>query len=254
MGGFGSLSKAATAAILNISEWSLLLGGVVLVIGLVGELKTDDKCTDAQKLWYKRFEWAVIIGVAIELLADGGVFFASRRLQTISDAEIVSANARIVRLAPRFWLLTPEVADSMSSELRAFKGQKVAIVVNSPIQGPYDDSQILAERFLSMLDEAGWLAPSGQPIFAPDPQHPSQRLSAVGVVLFSTKRLPSNILTETAQSPPARTGEASQKLGHLLADVSIDIGWSQGFMIPLPDSTASTNDLVIVLIGEKTTS
>ena len=82
------LSKSETSTLLGISEISLLGFGVVLVIGLVGEVAKSDK-------WKKRvrlFEMLVIIGVAGELIADGGVFLFSRHLQTISEAEYSGLN------------------------------------------------------------------------------------------------------------------------------------------------------------------
>ena len=57
---------------LDISEWSLLLFGIVLVIGLAGEYRS--------KRYEKEFAMVVIIGVFGELLADGGIFLFSDRL------------------------------------------------------------------------------------------------------------------------------------------------------------------------------
>jgi hypothetical protein len=82
-----SLSKAATTTALNCSELSLLLFGIVLVIGLVGEYKTDQH---SRRM--KLCEMLVIIGVLGELLGDGGVFLFSNQLQVISDNEIREAN------------------------------------------------------------------------------------------------------------------------------------------------------------------
>jgi hypothetical protein len=92
MGALGSLSKSSTVAALNWSEWLLLGFGLLLVIGLIGERKTDEKQTDRQKRWYKRYELMVIIGVAGELIADGGVFAFSGHLQTIGDIQIARIN------------------------------------------------------------------------------------------------------------------------------------------------------------------
>jgi hypothetical protein len=83
-----SLSKSVTSTWLDVSEIALLVFGVVLVIGLVGEVAKSDK-------WKKRlrlFEMLVIIGVAGELIADGGIFLFSRHLQTISEAEYSGLN------------------------------------------------------------------------------------------------------------------------------------------------------------------
>ncbi len=84
MGALGSLSKSATSSALDASEISLLAFGLLLVIGLIGESAKSDKWRSRHRL----FELMVIIGVAGELLADGGIFVFSKHLQTISDQEI----------------------------------------------------------------------------------------------------------------------------------------------------------------------
>lgn len=83
-----SLSKSATSLALQLSEITLLLFGAVLVIGLVGEYAKSEKWKKRAKL----FQAFVIIGVAGELFADGGVFLFSAHLQTIADAEVASLN------------------------------------------------------------------------------------------------------------------------------------------------------------------
>jgi len=88
MGTFWPMSKGATSVALDISEFALLVFGVVLVIGIVGEYAKSER-------WKRRlrlFEIFVIIGVSGELLADGGIFLFSRRLQTISDWEVAQLN------------------------------------------------------------------------------------------------------------------------------------------------------------------
>jgi hypothetical protein len=69
---------------LDLSEIALLFFGFVLVAGLVGEYAESEKW----KRHVKIFEMLVIIGVAGELFADGGVFLFSAHLQTISENEI----------------------------------------------------------------------------------------------------------------------------------------------------------------------
>lgn len=67
---------------LDVSEIVLLIFGAILVLGLVGEY------CEGLKRWIKLFELLVIFGVAGELLADGGIFAFSKRLQTLADVEI----------------------------------------------------------------------------------------------------------------------------------------------------------------------
>src|ERR1700730_589443 len=83
MGAFLSLSKSATTSALEISEIALLIFGVLLVVGLIGEYAEAERW----KKLVKMFEMFVIIGVAGELIADGGIFVFSAHLTTISERE-----------------------------------------------------------------------------------------------------------------------------------------------------------------------
>jgi hypothetical protein len=84
MGTLFSLSKSATSVALDTSEIVLLLFGVLLTVGLIGEYAKAERW----KIHVKTFEMLVIIGVAGELLADGGIFLFSSHLQTIADQDI----------------------------------------------------------------------------------------------------------------------------------------------------------------------
>jgi len=90
MGYFFSLSKFATTSWLDWSEIILLVSGLVLVVGIIGEYAKSDRW----KRHHRVFEVLVIIGVCGELLADGGVFLFSSHLQTISDAELAAVTKK----------------------------------------------------------------------------------------------------------------------------------------------------------------
>lgn len=81
-----ALTKSATGAALDLSEYALLFFGLMLVIGIFGEYKTLPK----RFLKYPKelFEILVMIGVAGELFGDGGVFLFSRRLQILEGADM----------------------------------------------------------------------------------------------------------------------------------------------------------------------
>lgn len=91
------LSKSATETGLALSEIALLLFGVALVFGLVGEYAESDKW----KRWQKLFALLVIGGVAGELLADGGIFVLSRHLQTVAETEIAELNKKAAEASER---------------------------------------------------------------------------------------------------------------------------------------------------------
>lgn len=89
-----SLAKDAATLWLEFSELALLLFGLLLVVGLMGEAAKSEKW----KARHRIFEILVIIGVAGELLADGGIFGFSKRLQVISDQEIAGLNLQVAGL------------------------------------------------------------------------------------------------------------------------------------------------------------
>jgi hypothetical protein len=94
MGYFLELSKSATSLALSVSELILLVSGIILVVGLIGEHKLP-----SWHFRYKVYELLVIIGCGGELLADGGIFLFSLRLQSISDHEVSDANnAQLVKV------------------------------------------------------------------------------------------------------------------------------------------------------------
>src|SRR5262245_39271142 len=93
MGNFFSLSESWTSVALHISEVLLLVFGIVLVIGLIGEYWELDR----KKLW----GLLVIIGVAGELLADGGIFAFSERLQTFANNKVAELNTEAAQQRER---------------------------------------------------------------------------------------------------------------------------------------------------------
>jgi hypothetical protein len=82
-----ALSEPKTAALLNVSEYFLLLFAAIVVIGLIGEYRLP-----SWHFRYDLFTLLVAIGCGGELVADGGLFFCSRHLQTIENSKIANLN------------------------------------------------------------------------------------------------------------------------------------------------------------------
>ena len=91
--GYFWLSKSATTTALDVSEILLLVFGLILTIGALGEYRKFPRLLKAS---HATFELLVVIGIAGELFADGGVFVFSRHIQSIDDAEVSSLNERLV--------------------------------------------------------------------------------------------------------------------------------------------------------------
>jgi hypothetical protein len=79
-----AMAKSAAAAGLHWSEISLMIGGFIVVVGLIGEY------VERWKHYLKVFEVMVILGVAIELIADGGIYVFSERVQEIADLQVAT--------------------------------------------------------------------------------------------------------------------------------------------------------------------
>src|SRR5579859_1339859 len=90
------LSKSATSIDLDISEAFLLISGLLLLVGAIGEYLEDHKRLPRWANWPKlTFEIIVAVSLAGEFIAYGGVFVFSRHLQSIDDAEVSSLSAQL---------------------------------------------------------------------------------------------------------------------------------------------------------------
>jgi hypothetical protein len=118
-----SLSRSATSSALDISELVLVLFGVLLVVGLVGEYAKSERW----KRHVKVFEMFVILGVAGELFADGGIFLFSKRLQIISDREIAKARSSVGLTQQLLSARSIENPDALIKELKQFKGLPIVL-------------------------------------------------------------------------------------------------------------------------------
>lgn len=171
MGTLFSLSKSATSIALNISEFALLLFGLLLVVGLIIEYKTEHGGR-----WMKIGEMLVIIGVAGELLGDGGIFLFSSHLQTIADLEIASLNKeaedakkatedehseRVKLEAKVAWRRLSKKQQSLIADhlLNRFLGLRVGV----SYLGGFPESSQFADDILATLHAGHWNAYRLQP-------------------------------------------------------------------------------------------
>ena len=160
MGALGSLSKSATSLGLDVSEWTLLLFGLLLAIGAIGEESKSKRLVP----WHRAFTIVVIIGIAGEFIADGGIFFFSKHLQTISDEEVARLNERAAELTKQaeeersareyrlFARYLGPVRDQVSADLRRFSKQSVTLVADP---NAVDGSHFMGELKAALL-AAGW--------------------------------------------------------------------------------------------------
>jgi hypothetical protein len=128
----------------SLSEIALLVGCILIVVGLVFE--------DWVASLLGTGEVAVIVGVMIEGLADGGIFIASGKLQMIHESELEHTRLESARLnneteklravsrefekalAPRW--INSDLAELPIEELRKFAGTPLFIETISIFDDP----------------------------------------------------------------------------------------------------------------------
>lgn len=89
MGYLLSLSEATTSVALDVSEIVLLISGLLLLFGAVGEYLFDHDRLPRWMRWPKlTFEIIVALSLGGELIADGGVAVFSHVLQRMEGADI----------------------------------------------------------------------------------------------------------------------------------------------------------------------
>jgi hypothetical protein len=128
MGTFLPLSKSLSSTALHVSEALLLAFGLLLVIGLIGELAKSPKWS----AHLRKFELLVIIGVAGELIADGGIFVFSERLQAISDSEVTALAQKAADTRERAAKLEKETV-VLREQLRT-QGSRAALLMETHSQ------------------------------------------------------------------------------------------------------------------------
>jgi hypothetical protein len=91
-----SFSKPATETALDASEILILLCGLILAIGAVGEYIEEHGTLPGWMKWSRRpkmvFVWMVALSLVGEFVGDAGVFVFSGHLQTINDGEYAALN------------------------------------------------------------------------------------------------------------------------------------------------------------------
>jgi|SRR5665213_3547874 len=88
-----SLSKSVAESGLDDSEILIIVAGLLLTLGAIGEYLEDHKKFPGWFEWPKLvFILMVVVGLVGEFFGDAGVFVFSGALQSISDTEVANLN------------------------------------------------------------------------------------------------------------------------------------------------------------------
>ncbi|MGO8854440.1 MAG: hypothetical protein ACLQO1_01830 [Steroidobacteraceae bacterium] len=126
--------KSSLSTELIIGSIALLIGGALVTVGIVGENRKSS--LEFVASWHPRFIKMVVIGVAIELLADGLIFFSSYRLEILADQKVAALQAENIGLqkvlAPRRIVWVSRDNDEakrteLFNALKVFSGTRVFI-------------------------------------------------------------------------------------------------------------------------------
>jgi hypothetical protein len=97
------LSDSEAAFWSNVFEVIAVVAGIALLLGLVGEFPESETWKKSKA--YQLAKYAVVIGVAFEIIGGAGVFGTSVRLQQLADASLserVTVEAEMLnQLRPR---------------------------------------------------------------------------------------------------------------------------------------------------------
>lgn len=249
-----SLSKSATTSALNWSELILLIFGIVLVAGLVGEYKTPEPHSRRMKF----FEMLVIVGVLGELLGDGGIFLFSKQLQVISEIEIAGANknagdAKDSAIAAQHALEeVSKHAEAIQGRLNKSSAQLNAIEQQVRAQGPR--WLILAENKVKFIHDMKpfkgtklTILMCGGGISPPEQFGTEQKLlellgrTPIGANwetgYKSWRECPNTSSNGLEMSVSANAGEATRKAAEALRDELLGLGIATGLDIAPADRT-----------------
>jgi hypothetical protein len=151
-------SESATLTWLHASEISLLLFGLVLVLGLIGEYQKSEKFKKRVHV----FELMVVIGVGGELVADCGVLLFTEHLQTIADGKIAKLSGEAQKFRDRADALesqmtdrhiTPDQRKRMIEILGTQRGAKVTV---GYITGSGEDALKYSLELARVFCDAEW--------------------------------------------------------------------------------------------------
>ena len=98
----------------------------------------------------------VVIGVALEAFFGVMLFLSA----TVREK---SVQTRLIAIAPRAWLLTPDVTKELRRTLTKFTGQKVDVVIKPSGEDPKEPS-LFASAIKDVLAESNWDDPFGRPL------------------------------------------------------------------------------------------
>jgi hypothetical protein len=176
-----SLSKSTAETGLDVSEIAIIIAGLILTWGAVGEYLEDHNKLPAWMTWPKLvFIFMVVGGLVGEFFGDAGVFVFSGSLQSISDSEVARLNTeagaarreagnaikeaavlrlraeelaeQILEVGPRDLMLRGKRADALVQELLQYAGQLVQIRVCRF----ENESRATAARLTALLEASKW--------------------------------------------------------------------------------------------------
>jgi len=138
-----ALSKSATETALKNSEATIVVSGLLLAFGAIGEYLEEHNRLPRWMRWPKIVFIVLVVASLIgEFFGDGGVFVFSEHLESINNAETSALRARVeseidARLTlekqvrsegPRYILLR-EAASVLAKNLTPFAGQRADLLI-----------------------------------------------------------------------------------------------------------------------------
>ena len=187
--------------------------------------------------------------LVLALVADWHFQSAINERQT---DELISANNRIIALAPRYWMLV-EGPEDIVPKLAPFASQKVVILQCQDSR--YDPNEIsaAADSLAFRLDTADWLNAWGERILLPYPASAGKGRMYNKIVFDNPDRgrCSQGVFVEAKLTAPQRVRDAAKTLANALNRAHVATADVGRLNWPVPSFLPPSDDLIIVSIGMK---
>jgi hypothetical protein len=171
-------------------------------------------------------------------------------IQRIQQARIAELQERLIKISPRTWLFTDDVAEAVRKLAISARGQKAVVFVDRQFADDRDEIVAFALKFDNVLSWASWSDSFGRPISYP--------AGGVGILSnieldpsWTTTHITKGVVLETDVTASPRTKELAIGLAKILND-------SQILATPFTNVSLGPlnlpSDTIVIIVGRRPVS
>jgi hypothetical protein len=193
------------------------------------------------------------LGVAISV---GIEIYAGNQADDVADQIRGNLQERVIAVSPRYWLLPLTVQHELAVALKAFAGQRVAILENTQqiARDPYSEIRLTQLVIAATLDESRWMNPWGERIMKTE----GNGSNCTDCLEGPSNTFDTGIMIEADFRASEDTKKAVHALWEAFKSQHFDgFGWSNSANLqPLltslsPPLSADDSNVIVVTIGAK---